>query len=78
MIYNSRKYPTSLFIQKSNDIFHKGYLIIYKKNNAIYVAKIAGYMLNGSLLINTNWEFAETIELISTNQITHISKNSIE
>ena len=77
MIYNSRKYPKSLFIEKSstltNNIMSRGCLVIYKKNMVQYIGKFSGCKLKNSLLINTNWEFAETIELIEMDDIKYIS-----
>ena len=77
MIYNSRKYPKSLFIEKSsnlkNNIMSRGCLVIYKKNMVQYIGKFSGSKLKNSLLINTNWEFAETIEPIEIDDIKYIS-----
>ena len=79
MIYNSRKYPPSLFAVKSIiSMSDKGCLVLYTKNKIKYMGKLSGYNLNGMSLINTNWRFAETIECVSINDITHISKNIID
>ena len=79
MIYNSRKYPTSLFIQKSSIFIpQKGCIVLYMKNKIKYMGKVSGYCLKGMAVINTNWIFAETLECVSIDEITHISKNSIE
>ena len=77
MIYNSRKYPKSLFIEKSSNLINKmmlrGCLVIYKKNMVQYIGKFSGSKLKNSILINTNWEFAETIEPIEIDDIKYIS-----
>jgi|LakMenEpi03Aug12_release.lakeMendotaPanAssembly.Ray.scaffolds.fasta_scaffold6156382_1 hypothetical protein len=73
MIYNSRKYPLLLFIEKKNNKFKKGHYVIYKMNKCLYMGKVFSNHLNG-IVINTQWEFAETIENISIEQIIYISK----
>lgn len=79
MIYNSKKYPPSLFVINPNiTICDKGCIVLYTKNKIKYMGKLTGYSLKGFTLINTNWLFAETIESISTNQITHISKYKLD
>jgi hypothetical protein len=79
MIYNSRKYPPSLFVVKSDiSMSDKGFLVLYSKNKLRYIGKLSGYNIKGMTIINTNWRFAETIEYVSMNDITHISKNIID
>ena len=74
MIYNSRKYPLSLFIEKKNNKFKKGQYLIYKINKCLYMGKVFSNHLNGVIVVNTHWEFAETIENISIEQVIYISK----
>ncbi len=79
MIYNSRKYPPSLFvINPYTNISNKGFLVIYTKNKIKHMGKLTGYSLKGVSIINTNWLFAETIECIPNNEITHISKYKLD
>jgi len=75
MIYNSKKYPLSLFLKKNNtNVFHKGHYVIYKINKCFYIGKVCCHQLNGGILINTNWQFAETKKFISNEQVLYISK----